>query len=178
MGWLMTPGAFRTQMKKVRDWAKFPELVWLNRFDLVVPLLLAGALYGLGELLRVHAPAWGTNGPQMLVWGFFISTVVLFHATATINSLDHMWGTRRFDTLDTSRNNAFLAVITLGEGWHNHHHHFPITARQGFYWWEFDITYYLLILFSWLGIVREPRPIRAGVLDRNRLDGQGEGADS
>ena len=80
----------------------------------------------------------------MLVWGFFISTVVLYHATFTINSLAHRWGRRRYRTDDDSRNNWFLALITFGEGWHNNHHHYPVAARQGFYWWEVDITWYFL----------------------------------
>ena len=168
MGWLMTGEGFPTRWERVRDWAKFPELAWLNRFDIVVPLVLAAGLYGLGAALGTYAPGLGTSGPQMLVWGFFISTVALFHGTATINSLDHLWGTRRYATRDTSRNNPLLALLTLGEGWHNNHHHYAVTARQGFFWWELDITYYLLVLLSWLGIVRDLSPLperkRAGNL--------------
>jgi stearoyl-CoA desaturase (delta-9 desaturase) len=105
----------------------------------------------------------------MLVWGFFISTTALLHATCTINSLDHMFGSRRYATSDTSRNNALLALITLGEGWHNNHHHCAVCARQGFFWWEIDITYYLLCLLSWLGIIRNLRPIPVGSRDANRI---------
>ena len=93
---------------------------------------------------RAHAPGLGTSGPQLLVWGFFVSTVVLFHATVTINSLAHRFGRRRYATRDDSRNNWLLALITFGEGWHNNHHHFPGAARQGFHWWEFDLTWYVL----------------------------------
>jgi stearoyl-CoA desaturase (delta-9 desaturase) len=107
---------------------------------------------------------------QMLVWGFFISTTVLFHATVTINSLDHMYGRRRYDTRDTSRNNALLALITLGEGWHNNHHHFAVSARQGFFWWEIDMTYYLLVFLSWLGIVKDLRSVPEHVLNKNRIN--------
>jgi stearoyl-CoA desaturase (delta-9 desaturase) len=89
----------------------------------------------------------------MVVWGFCISTVILFHATATINSLDHMIGRRRYDTPDQSRNNWFLALVTLGEGWHNNHHYYPIAARNGFFWWEYDVTYYVIKLMQQLGIV-------------------------
>ena len=159
VGWLTTRENFSTQMSYVGDWAKYPELRWLNRFDTVVPIILAALLFGTGEILEVHAPDLGTNGPQLLIWGFFISTVVLFHGTATINSLDHMIGSRRYNTPDTSRNNALLALITLGEGWHNNHHHYAVAARQGFFWWEIDITYYLLALLSWLRIVRDLRPV-------------------
>ena len=145
----------------VQEWTRFPELVWLNRFDTAVPILLATGLYVFGALLKRAAPELGTSGCQMVVWGFFISTVVLFHATCTINSLDHMVGTRRFDTPDTSRNNALLALVTLGEGWHNNHHHFAVSARQGFRWWEIDITYMLLKLMARVGIVHDLRPMPA-----------------
>ena len=172
IGWMTSKANFPTQMKYVRDWAKFPELRWLNRFDTVVPVFLAISLYVFGERLERFAPQLGTNGWQMVVWGFFISTTVLLHATVTINSFDHMYGTRRYDTPDTSRNNALLSIITLGEGWHNNHHHYPVTARQGFYWWEIDITYYLLVLMSWLGIVRDLRPVSERILNADRLVGR------
>jgi stearoyl-CoA desaturase (delta-9 desaturase) len=157
--WLTTRANFPTKKEYVKDWGKYPELKWINRFDTFVPFLLALALYILGEILKSRFHHLGTNGPQMLIWGFFVSTVVLFHGTSTINSLDHMIGSRRYDTPDTSRNNAFLALITLGEGWHNNHHHYPISARQGFYWWEIDMTYYLLVIMSWLGIIWDLRPV-------------------
>jgi len=159
IGWLTSRANFATPYRYVTEWARFPELVWLNRFDTLVPLLLAAGLYLAGALLDWTAPGLGTSGPQMVVWGFFISTVVLFHATCTINSLDHMFGSRRFDTPDTSRNNALLALVTLGEGWHNNHHHYAVSARQGFRWWEIDITYLLLKLMAWVGIVRDLRPL-------------------
>jgi stearoyl-CoA desaturase (delta-9 desaturase) len=159
IGWLTSARHFPTRAQYVKDWLRYPELVWLNRFDTLVPFLLALALYAFGSILDAYAPRLGTNGPQMLIWGFFISSTVLFHATVTINSLDHMIGTRRYPTPDTSRNNALLALITLGEGWHNNHHHYAISARQGFFWWEIDMTYYLLKLMSWLGVVRGLRPV-------------------
>jgi stearoyl-CoA desaturase (delta-9 desaturase) len=159
IGWLTSDRNFRTRANYVKDWARFPELVWLNRFDTLVPVLLASGLYAVGAMLKAHAPQLGTSGPQMLIWGFFISSAVLFHGTVTINSLDHMIGSRRYDTPDTSRNNWFLALITLGEGWHNNHHHYAISARQGFFWWEMDATFYLLKLISWLGIVWDLRPV-------------------
>ncbi|MFW6164104.1 MAG: acyl-CoA desaturase, partial [Planctomycetota bacterium] len=175
MGWLMTRAHFLTQWDRVRDWKKYPELVWLNRHDILVPIALAAACYGLGALLEAYAPGLGTSGPQMVVWGFFISTTALFHGTATINSLDHLIGRRRYATRDTSRNNWLLAILTLGEGWHNNHHHFPATARQGFFWWEIDVTYYLLVVLSWLGIVRDLRPVPARKLTQNLVAAQAEG---
>jgi len=163
IGWLTDPANFYTKTEYVKDWLKFPELAWLDRFDKVAPLALGVGLYGGGELLARYAPGLGANGPQLLIWGFFISTVALLHGTCTINSLSHMFGWRRYQTTDTSRNNPVLALVTLGEGWHNNHHHYPISARQGFFWWEFDITYYLLVIMSWLGIIQNLRPVPESV---------------
>ncbi len=168
LGWLTDPANLATRREYVKDWLQFPELVWLDRFDKLVPLALAVSLYLLGEYLQRVRPDLGTSGPQILVWGFFISTVVLFHATCTINSLSHLYGWRRYDTTDTSRNNPLLALITLGEGWHNNHHFYAVTARQGFFWWELDLTYYLLVLLSWLGIMRQLRPVPPQVLAAGR----------
>jgi stearoyl-CoA desaturase (delta-9 desaturase) len=167
IGWLTSPSNLATRQEYVSDWAEFPELRLINRFDKVVPILLAVSLYVVGDTLAKYVPEWGTNAPQMLIWGFFISTVVLLHGTCTINSLDHMVGTRRYDTPDTSRNNVALALITLGEGWHNNHHRYPISARQGFFWWELDLTHYGLVLMSRLGIVRDLRPVPKRVRKHN-----------
>jgi len=95
-----------------------------------------------------------------LVWGFVLSTVLVFHATCLINSLAHVWGTRRYPTADDSRNNGWLALLTLGEGWHNNHHHSMSSARQGFLWWELDVTYYVLRLLAAVGIVWDVRSPR------------------
>ena len=159
MGWFMSKENFPTKRSYVKDWLKYPELVWINRFDTFLPVLLVVSLFALGELLAATLPELNTNGPQMVVWGFLISTVALFHATFTINSLDHMIGSRRYETSDTSRNNPVLALITLGEGWHNNHHHYSVSARQGFFWWELDITYYLLRIMAFLGMIRDLRPV-------------------
>lgn len=168
VGWFLTRRGFRTHWERIPDLASFPELRWLDRYDTLVPVVLAVALYGLGALLQAVAPQLGTSGAQMLVWGFFVSTVVLFHATVTINSLAHVFGSRRFDTRDDSRNNAWLALITFGEGWHNNHHFYPGTARQGFRWWEFDLTWYGLRLMAALGLVHGLKPIPAWVLAKAR----------
>jgi stearoyl-CoA desaturase (delta-9 desaturase) len=172
MGWLTSPANFATNMKYVRDWISYPELRWINRFDTITPIILAILLFAVGESLEVYAPHLGTNGPQMLIWGFFISSTVLFHATVTINSFDHMIGGRRYATQDTSRNNPILALITLGEGWHNNHHHYAVCTRQGFYWWEIDITYYVLVLMSWLGIVWDLRPVPEHVRSSNLISNE------
>jgi stearoyl-CoA desaturase (delta-9 desaturase) len=167
-GWFLTSGAFRTDWARIPDLRTYPELRWLDRYDTVVPIALAVLLFGLGSLLHAVAPSWGTTGGQMLVWGFFVSTVVLFHATVTINSLAHRFGRRRFDTHDNSRNNAWLALLTFGEGWHNNHHFYPGSARQGFRWWEIDLTWYGLKLMSLLGLVWDLKPVPAWVAQKAR----------
>ena len=169
VGWFLTPRNFRTDLSRVPDLAKYPELRWLDRFDIAIPVLLAVAMYGLGVLLRHVAPQLGTSGGQMLVWGFFVSTIVLFHATVTINSLAHRFGSRRYATKDDSRNNIWLALLTFGEGWHNNHHFFPGSSRQGFRWWEVDLTWYGLKLMSMLGLVRGLKPVPAWVLAKARI---------
>ena len=168
IGWMTSSRNFPTDYGAIRDLAKYPELVFLNRFDLLVPALFAVALFAGGELLRVVAPGLGTSGAQIVVWGFFVSTVVLLHATLFINSLAHAMGGRRFDTGDDSRNSLALAIITLGEGWHNNHHRFMGSARQGFYWWEFDVTYYLLRALSWTGLIWGLKPVPASVYEEVR----------
>lgn len=155
MGWFLAQRAFRTDCARVADLARYPELRWLDRYDTLVPVMLAVMLYALGALLQHTTPSLGTSGGQMLIWGFFVSTVVLFHATVTINSLAHRFGTRRFETRDDSRNNLWLALLTFGEGWHNNHHFFPGSVRQGLRWWEIDLTYYVLRLMAIFGLVHD-----------------------
>lgn len=166
--WFMTPRGFATNHAVIKDWARYPELRFLNRFDNLVPLLYAGLMYGLGEWIALRWPESGTSGWQMLVWGFLVSTVLLFHSTFTINSLGHVWGSRRFRTRDQSRNNFWLALLTLGEGWHNNHHRFAVSARQGFYWWELDISWLILKFLSWFGIVHALNPVPSHILKEGR----------
>jgi stearoyl-CoA desaturase (delta-9 desaturase) len=163
MGWFLTPRGFRTDWESIPDLRRFPELRWLDRFDIAVPFALAVGLYLLGHWLGATHPDLHTNGAQMLIWGFFVSTIVLFHATVTINSLAHRFGSRRFATRDNSRNNWWLALLTFGEGWHNNHHHYPGAARQGFAWWEIDLTYYLLRALAACGLVWDLKPLPAGL---------------
>ncbi len=175
IGWITSRRNFPTDYSQVRDLAKFPELVWLNRFDSVVPVLFAGGLYGLGAWLAAAYPAAGTNGAQMLVWGFFISTTALFHGTSSINSLSHLWGRRRFQTADDSRNSFLLALITLGEGWHNNHHRYQSSTRNGFYWWEIDPTYYLLKILSWTGLIWGLKPVPRSIYEEAARRGANSG---
>lgn len=168
IGWITSKRNFPTNYDGVRDLAKFPELVFLNRFDTLVPILFAASLLVLGMVLERAAPGLGVTGGQLLVWGFFISTTALFHGTACINSFAHIFGTRRFETSDASRNNALLAVITLGEGWHNNHHRYQSGVRQGLYWWEFDPTWWGLWMLARLGLVWDLRPVPRAVYDEAR----------
>jgi stearoyl-CoA desaturase (Delta-9 desaturase) len=157
VGWVLSSQFVKTRFELVKDLMKFPELRLLDRFYIVPPILLAIGMYYLGVFLNNLVPSLNTSGFQMLVWGFFISTVLLYHGTFCINSLTHLWGKRRFNTTDSSRNNLILALITLGEGWHNNHHRYPGSEPQGMYWWEIDISHYILLGLEKLGLVWDLR---------------------
>ena len=154
VGWVISPQWRDTDISSVRDLARFPELRLLQRFHHVPALLLA---FG----------CWAFFGWAGLVVGFLWSTVLVWHSTFTINSLAHLYGSRRYETEDDSKNNFLLALLTFGEGWHNNHHHYQASTRQGFYWWEIDITYYILWAMSKLRLVSDLRePPRHVVEDR------------
>ena len=168
LGWVFARANAHTRLRLVPDLAKYPELRVLDRIDFLVPIFLGATTFALGVVLEWKTPQLGTNGMQMLIWGFFVSTVILSHATFTINSLTHMFGKRRFETGDASRNNWALALLTLGEGWHNNHHHYPTAARQGFYWWELDCTYYGLKLLAKLGLIWDLKAVPKRILEEGR----------
>ncbi len=170
MGWFLSRRHLATEAEQIPDLVRYPELRWLDRYDFALPILYAVAMFGLGWALGVWAPGLGTDGWQMLVWGYFLSTVALIHVTLTINSLAHVVGSRRYATRDDSRNNWLLALLTLGEGWHNNHHHYPGSARQGFYWWEIDISYYVLRLMAALGVISDLRGVPPEVRDARRVE--------
>jgi stearoyl-CoA desaturase (delta-9 desaturase) len=144
LGWILSDEYDTYDRRRIADFSRFRELRWLDRFHLVPTVAYGAAIYLIG-------------GWSAFVWGFCLSTVVLYHGTFLINSLSHIWGTRRFATPDESRNNFVLALVTMGEGWHNNHHYYMSSVRQGVRWWEWDPTYYLLRIASWLGIARELR---------------------
>lgn len=169
IGWITSPRNFPTDYSRVKDFVKQPEIMFLNRHDMVVPVLYGVALWFTGWLLEKHAPGLGTSGAQLFIWGFIISTVALMHGTFFINSLAHVFGTRRFKTEDTSRNSLILALLTLGEGWHNNHHRYMHSARQGFYWWEIDLSYYVLRILSWCGIIWDLKPVPAQIYEEVRI---------
>lgn len=171
IGWMTTSKNFPTDYKTIRDLAKFPELVFLNRYDLIVPAIFGVLLYTFGALASWLWPSLGTTGAQIFVWGFFVSTVALLHGTLFINSLAHVFGKRRFKTGDDSRNSFLLAIITLGEGWHNNHHRYMSAARQGFFWWEMDVTYYLLKALSWTGLIWDLKPVPRSIYTELKAEG-------
>lgn len=144
IGWLLAGKSSGYDSRTIGDFERFPELRLLNRYHRVPAVMFGTAVFALG-------------GYPVFLWGFVLSTVLLWHGTFSINSLAHVWGSRRFETGDQSRNNFFLALITLGEGWHNNHHHCMYSARQGIRWWEIDITYYILRILCVSRIVRQLR---------------------
>lgn len=151
--WFLTTKNFPTKEERVKDLVKYPELRWLDRFDIIPPIIYAAIMLGIGAYFEYFHPELGATKWQVLIWGYFISTVVLSHVTFLINSLAHRWGYRSYNTDDDSRNNPLLAILTLGEGWHNNHHQFPSSVRQGLHWWEIDISYYILFGMEKLGLV-------------------------
>lgn len=142
IGWILGPEWSATDRKAIGDLARYPELRLLD--------------HGLVAMLPTVALALGflfLGGGRMLVWGYFVSTVLLWHGSFAINSMSHVFGRRRYETGDQSRNSWILALLTSGEGWHNNHHHYQSSVRQGFRWWQIDVTYYLLRLLALTGLV-------------------------
>jgi stearoyl-CoA desaturase (delta-9 desaturase) len=140
VGWVLSEEYDTYDEKSIGDLTKYPELMWLEKYHFVPPITLALFCY----------LVYGWMG---LIWGYCASTVILWHTTFAINSFCHLIGHRRYETGESSKNSLWLAIVTLGEGWHNNHHHYPISCRQGFYWWEIDVTYYCIWLLSKVGIV-------------------------
>jgi stearoyl-CoA desaturase (delta-9 desaturase) len=147
LGWVLEDASEKGDYSNIKDLTRFPELRFLDRHKWL-PIIGYAALF------------FAIAGWPGVVWGFVVSTIALFHATLLINSLSHVWGSRRYPTADSSRNNALLAILTLGEGWHNNHHHCMNSARQGFLWWEIDASYYALKVLSWMRVVWDLRPPR------------------
>lgn len=150
MGWILAEDYEETNLAAVPDLAKFPELVWLNRNPYMATIAYALAMW----------IAFSWTG---LLYGYFLSTVLLWHGTFSINSVMHVFGRRVYATTDDSRNSFLFALITMGEGWHNNHHHYPGSASQGFRWWEVDMSFYTLWLAERLGLVTNLRRVPADV---------------
>lgn len=159
MGWVFNRSHKNVDLPTVDDLTKFPELRWLDKYYLVPPAIYGLALYAI----------WGWQG---VLWGGLVSTVALWHGTFFVNSLTHVFGSRRFNTKDDSRNNWFVALLTLGEGWHNNHHFYPRSVRQGFTWWEIDISYYILMVFHKIGLITDAKGVNVDhLLERAKTKG-------
>jgi stearoyl-CoA desaturase (delta-9 desaturase) len=130
----------RELLRMTRDFVRFPELVWLRRWFWVPGLALGAA-------------TWAGGGFSTFAIGFCLSRVLLLHLVSTVNYFCHSTGTRRYDTRDASTNNALVALLTFGEGWHNNHHRYPWAARAGFRWWELDLVWYVIKVLAWMGLV-------------------------
>jgi len=163
MGWFLSRTSFAPRFHLVKDLERYPELRFLDRFDTLIPVLGGATVYAVGAVLEKFAPGLHTSGGQLLIWAL-VSTIVVSHASFTINSLAHLFGRRRYPTKDTSRNSLLLALLTFGEGWHNNHHHYPAATRQSHRWWEIDITWYLLTTLSWFRLIWDLKPVPDYVL--------------
>jgi stearoyl-CoA desaturase (delta-9 desaturase) len=152
VGWILCDKYNETNVEQIKDFAQYPEIRWLDKLNWIGPWSLGVACFLIG----------GWSG---LVVGFFLSTVLLWHSTFLVNSLAHVMGRRPYKTEDTSKNSLIIALITAGEGWHNNHHRYQSSARQGFRWWQIDTTYYVLWALARVGIVRDLRPVPARVID-------------
>ncbi|MCE7861907.1 MAG: acyl-CoA desaturase [Bacteroidetes bacterium CHB5] len=166
VGWIVGPDFKETDYKTIGDFAKYPELVWLNKHYLVPPTILAIAVTALGAWVNGGSPLlmFTSAGLSTLFIGFFLSTVILYHGTFSINSIMHKFGTQRYESNDESRNSIWLALLTLGEGWHNNHHYYEVAARQGFFWWEIDITYYILRGLQSVGLIWDLKGVPKHIL--------------
>lgn len=140
VGWTLSLEYDHSDLDNIKDFTKYPELVWLDKYYSIPAIILGYVI-------------WATLGTSAFVWGYLVSLVLNYHCTFIINSLCHMFGSRRFKTTDDSRNSFILALLTLGEGWHNNHHHYQQSARQGMFWWELDISYMILKGMSYLGLI-------------------------
>ncbi len=162
MVWMLVPDYAATSERQLKAFSKYPEILWIHEWWLVPPTTMAVGLLLIG-------------GWDWLFWGFFFSTLLTWHGTFVINSLAHVLGSRRYRTSDTSRNNFWLALLTLGEGWHNNHHFYPSAANQGFFWWEIDVSYAVLRVLEKLGVVWDlrtpPRWVLEGRMKRSAAIG-------
>lgn len=166
VGWIIGPDYKETDYRTIGDYAKYPELVWLNKHYLVPPVTLA--------VLVTAAGAWVNGGSPLLMFthfglstlfiGFFLSTVILYHGTFSINSIMHKFGKQRYESGDESKNSLWLALLTMGEGWHNNHHYYEVAARNGFFWWEIDFTYYGLKILNWVGLIWDLKGVPKHIL--------------
>jgi stearoyl-CoA desaturase (delta-9 desaturase) len=140
----------------IRDFSRVPEIAFIEKYFFLPPLTLAIAMFALG-------------GFPLLIWGFCLPTMTLAHATFAINTVNHMFGSRRFETVDESRNNPFTAFFAVGEGWHNNHHRYQRAARNGFYWWEFDPTWYVIRAMKAVGLAWDVQAVPKRIYEEARV---------
>jgi len=140
----------------IRDFSKVPEIAFIEKYYFIPPLSLAIAMFAIG-------------GFPLLIWGFCLPTMTLAHATFAINTVNHMFGSRRFETVDESRNNPVTAFFAVGEGWHNNHHRYQRAARNGFYWWEFDPTWYVIRAMKAVGLAWDVQPVPKRIYEEARV---------
>lgn len=164
--WFLMKKNFSTKARYVKDLQQYPELAFIDRYDILFPIAFAVGLFLLGSQLQLNYPELNTSGWQLVIWGYFISTVMLSHITYCINSLAHVFGFRSYETKDDSRNNFILAIFTLGEGWHNNHHCCPGSVKQGFKWWQLDFSFYVLFVMNKLGIIWDLKYPNQALLDK------------
>ena len=153
VGWVLCQTYGGTDANKVKDLYKFPELRFIDRWHAIPAISLGLILFFIGNRLNFYYPDIGTSGWQLVMWGFFLSTALVYHVTFCVNSVTHIIGKKRFKNEDESRNNWWVAMLTFGEGWHNNHHRYPHSARQGMYWWEFDLSFLLLRVLEKMGLI-------------------------
>lgn len=166
IGWIVGPDFKKTDYKVIGDYAKYPELVWLNEHYLVAPTILAVLVTAIGGWVNGGSfmAIFSTAGLSTLFIGFFLSTIILYHGTFSINSIMHKFGKPRYETGDESKNSVVLALVTMGEGWHNNHHYYETAARQGFFWWEIDVTYYILRGLAAVGLIWDLKGVPKHIL--------------
>lgn len=178
-GWIVGPEYKETHFHLIQDYAKYPELRWLNKNHMVPPMALLFGLFVMGGFVN-DAPAvlqgvqfggWHLGGAlSCILIAFALSTALLYNGTFSINSIMHKFGKARYKTGDESKNNLILALLTNGEGWHNNHHYYQVSARNGFYWWEIDVTFYVLTVFKWLGLVWDLKGVPVHVRESSSME--------
>ncbi len=180
LGWILGPDYKETHFNLIQDYAKFKELLWLNTWHAIPPVVYALSLFAIGGFVNTEPAvlqdmvygSWHLGGAlSTLLIGFFLSTALLYHGTFSINSIMHKFGRPRYKTGDESRNSIWLALLTMGEGWHNNHHYYMVSARQGFFWWEIDMTFYILKMMSWFGLVWDLKGVPDKVRYSNLVEG-------
>ncbi|WP_150466612.1 acyl-CoA desaturase [Francisella sp. SYW-9] len=153
VGWVFEARSDDVDPKFIKDWVKYPEIVWLDKYAHESFALYLVGLFILGSCISYFYPTLETSGLAFVFWGGILSTVLLYHTTFSVNSICHIFGSRDYQTTDNSRNNWLVALITFGEGWHNNHHKFAYSIRNNLKFWQIDITYIILCVLKKFRIV-------------------------